>query len=116
MKEKLQTSRGETLVEVLACVLICSLSIALLVGAVSVSVRIDLQAQAADREYYEVLSQAERQNFDQRLGTLFGQDISSGVKISIVTNAVSANRKLLNVYFYGSEELLSFSPEEGGGP
>ena len=60
MREKLKNSQGETLVEVLASVLVCSLSIMLLAGAVSASTSIDLQAQAADAEYYEVLSRAEQ--------------------------------------------------------
>ena len=34
MREKLKNSQGETLVEVLASVLVCSLSIMLLAGAV----------------------------------------------------------------------------------
>ena len=50
MSEKLRNSRGETLVEVLASVLICALSVMLLFGAVMASGRIDLQAQAADAE------------------------------------------------------------------
>ena len=51
MSEKLRNSRGETLVEVLASVLICALSVMLLLGAVSASTSIGLQAQAADEDY-----------------------------------------------------------------
>ncbi len=115
MREKLKSSRGETLVEVLASVLVCALSIALLAGAVSASVRIDLQAQAADSEYYEVLSQAEAQSFDRRLETLFGQNVLPGVKISVVNNGSDPSRKLLNVYFYGNDRLFSYAPKPGGG-
>lgn len=116
MREKLKSSRGETLVEVLASVLVCALSIALLAGAVSASVRIDLQAREADSEYYEVLSRAEAQNFDDRMDALFGKNVRNGVSISVVNDGADPNRKPINVYFYGSDRLLSYAPEPGGAP
>lgn len=116
MREKLKNSRGETLVEVLASVLVCALSIALLAGAVSASVRIDLQAQEADSEYYEVLSRAEAQDFDNRMDTLFGSNVQTGISISVVNNKTDPTRRPLNVYFYGSENLLSYAPKPGGAP
>lgn len=116
MREKLRNSRGETLVEVLASVLICALAITLLVGAVTVSANINRQAQEADSEYYKALSRAEAQK--ERLETLLGVDVSSGLKISVVNNQTNPNRTLINVCFYGSDRLLSYAaaPETGGGP
>ena len=45
MREKLQSTRGETLVEALAAILICALSVALLFSAVMASARMDRLAQ-----------------------------------------------------------------------
>ena len=118
MREKLRDSRGETLVEVLASVLICALAITLLVGAVTVSANINRQAQEADLEYYKALSRAEAQKEEERLGTLLGVGVHSGLDISVINDQTNPNRKRLNVYLYGNERLLSYAaaPETGGGP
>lgn len=113
MREKLKDSRGETLVEVLASVLVCALSITLLMGAVSASANIDLQAQEADKAYYEALTKAERQ--DEKLMTL-----------SVVVASANSGPKTeppLICASYGSERLLSYAidppaeeaPGTGGG-
>lgn len=114
MREKLKNTRGETLVEVLACVLICALSITLLTGAVTVSVNIDSRAQKSDGEYYAALSRAEAQ--EERLDTLFGKSVSSGLEITVENQQTDPDRKGITVYFYGSENLFSFAPIPGGGP
>lgn len=114
MREKLKNTRGETLVEVLACVLICALSITLLIGAVTVSVNIDSRAQKSDGEYYAALSRAEAQ--EERLDTLFGKSVSSGLEITVENQQTDPTRKGIKVYFYGSENLFSFAPIPGGGP
>lgn len=117
MREKLTNARGETLVEVLACILICALSVALLAGAVTVSVSIDRRAQQSDGEYYEALSRAEAQVEAEHLKTLFGKSVSSGLKITVENLQTNPNRRGITVYFYGSENLFSFAPlPEGGGP
>lgn len=59
MTRKLKSSKGETLVEVLASILVASLSVALLFGGVVASARIDSGAQQWDKEYYEALTAAE---------------------------------------------------------
>ena len=64
MREKLQSAQGETLVETLASILICGLSVALLFNAVMASVRMNRTAQEADAQYYRDLSRAERQQRD----------------------------------------------------
>ena len=57
--KKLKNDRGETLVEVLAAVLIATLSVTLLFSAVMVSSRMDANAKAADSGYYADFSNAE---------------------------------------------------------
>lgn len=118
MKKKLQSARGETLVEVLACILICALSVALLAGAVTVSVSIDRRAQKMDTEYYEALSNAEAQNPGDHLKELFSSDVSKGVAISVIIRQDDPYRTPIKVYFYGNDSMFSFAPlpPEGGGP
>lgn len=130
MREKLRTSRGETLVEVLASVLVCSLSIMLLLGAVTASTNIDLQVQAADGEYYTALTKAERQS--KAKSSPVGEsgegesDISAasgGAKVTVTsedgkTATISAAEDDKNgLHFYGAGRLLSYAmdppPETG---
>lgn len=105
MTEKLKDSRGESLVEVLACVLVCTPSIALLFGSVMSSGNIGLQAQSADKEYYEALSKAERQ----------AETDSAGADGSLtVRNADGPSKTIPNIRFYGSERLLSYAAAPEG--
>lgn len=131
MREKLRNSRGETLVEVLASVLVCALSITLLAGAVTASANIDLRAQAADTEYYTALSKAERQSRTPAGGSSEADTYNSlpgETKVSVTSGSggsveiePDATSKL---YFYGTERLLSYAidkpepapdPGTGGG-
>ena len=59
--KKLQDNRGELLVEVLASILIASLSVALLFGCVTVSAKLDGSAQSVDDAHYAALSAVEEQ-------------------------------------------------------
>lgn len=59
--KKLHGSRGETLIEVLASILIASLSVALMFGCVMVSTRMDERARDVDIQHYDGLSAADAQ-------------------------------------------------------
>lgn len=59
-RHRLLDDRGETLVETLCAILIAALSIALLFACVVASNRINSQANAADANYYNTLSGAEK--------------------------------------------------------
>lgn len=56
---KLHNARGETLVEVLASVLICSLAVLLLLSYTAAATRIDKSTQDHDVAYYAALNAAE---------------------------------------------------------
>lgn len=56
---KLKDSRGETLVELLAAILIAALSVAVLFTCCLASSEMGRETQAADERYYESLSNAE---------------------------------------------------------
>lgn len=116
MNKKLRSSRGETLVEVLASVLVCALSITLLLGAVAASTSIDLRAQESDGEYYAALSKAERQ------GAGDTAPLPAGTALSVeVTDAAdsapggSSPSQTITCTFYGTERLLSYAMTGGGG-
>ena len=56
---KLHNARGETLVEVLASVLICALAVLLLLSYATAATRIDKSTQDHDVAYYAALNAAE---------------------------------------------------------
>lgn len=116
MGRKLRNSRGETLVEVLASILICFLSVLLLFGAVGASGSMGLAAQAADARYYDDLSRAERQS---------GADACfppPAAKITVSNSSGAVDLDAGKLTFYGTERLLSYAvvpsppvPETRGG-
>lgn len=111
MRRKLRDSRGETLVEVMASVVIASLSVALLFGAVAVSARIDRSAQRMDGEYYGALSAAEAQE-----SPMPGEP-GGTVAVTYREGGVEKALPPLAVAFYGGEGAVSYAaPPGGGGP
>lgn len=113
MREKLKSSRGETLVEVLASILICTLSIALLVGAVMASSRMDLQAREADEEYYDALTKAERQDKAPD-GT--PDSFTPDPALTVTVRNITSSTDPLTTSFYGTDRLFSYAAGTGGGP
>lgn len=63
LKRKLRSSRGETLTEILAAILVCAFSIMLLVGMITTSMNINRQARELDQEFYAALSNVETHVF-----------------------------------------------------
>lgn len=61
MRCKLGDSRGETLVELLAAILVAALSVALLFTCCTAAASMDRRAKEVDAEHYAALSAAERQ-------------------------------------------------------
>ena len=57
--KKLNHNRGETLIEVLASILVASLSVALLFGCVMTASKIDQRAAESDIKHYEAYGNAE---------------------------------------------------------
>ena len=81
MEKKLRGSGGETLVEVLASILIGALSVALLFGSIMASANITRQAQNSDEDYYKNLSAAEARTAPGENGTLTVNDSSLDITI-----------------------------------
>lgn len=99
--KKLRDSRGETLVEVLASILIASLSVALLFGCVMASSNMDRGAKKLDKEHYEALTAAEAQS---------GTGISGTVKLQNIKNSGKGS---LSVEIFGDAGLYSYKKAAG---
>lgn len=114
MKRKIRDSRGETIIEVLAAILVGALSIALLFGAAMVSGNMDRGAQEADESFQESLNAAEKQK------VLEGEDgtgpVPNGTVVRIKGEfTVDATPP---VTFYGGPDAWAYDlkPEEGVAP
>lgn len=106
MAHKLNSQQGETLVEILASILIASLSVALLFTCVMASVQIDRSAQKADEAYYKALTAAETQTDDPEHPTKSG-------KVTIENGSVEEK---LDITLYGGEGVYAYAKTEVAGP
>lgn len=103
LSRKLQSARGETLVEVLASIVIGALSIALLFGCVMASWEMDRGTARTDQDYYAGLSAAEMQG---------GTPIGNG-SVKITGNSLDGT---VNVSIYGGAGMYSYRLDPGGTP
>lgn len=119
MKRKLKNNRGETLIEVLASILIGALAVALLFTAVMASVNMDRTAQKLDYDinkvkFNEALSKAEGQ--DDATDKADTSIVPAGTKVT-VKNPDVAGPAEIEVNFYGGEGALSYAlPTPPAGP
>lgn len=103
-QHKLRASRGESLVEVLVAILVAALSVALLFTCVAASVSINKSAEAADKKYYEALTNAETYNESS--------ESTAKVKIS-GTGTVDVD---VDVKLYGGSRMYSYKEKEEVAP
>lgn len=101
MKRKWKDPRGETLVEVLASILIGAVSAALLFGAVMASVNIDRRAKDADEDFNNNLIAAESQTAEV---TVTDNDVTVKNK-----DNPTIPEKNVTVKFYGGDGAWSFA-------
>lgn len=83
MCRKLKDHRGETLVEMLASILIAALAVALLFTCCMASVQMGGQARAADERYYENLSAAEARTEAKGAGKVKVEGNGNSVEVQI---------------------------------
>lgn len=111
MWRKWNDSRGETLVEVLASVLICSLSVVLLFSMVMASGNMDQRAEAADQIFNESLAKAEGQLDTSEAG---GAIVPPGSQVMVKnTDPAVAVEAIPPVTFYGGRGALSYALPQG---
>ena len=96
--KKLQENRGEMLVEVLASILIASLSVALLFSCVTASSKMDGSAQNVDESHYAALSAAEGQT---------GTPVS-GTDTVTIKNTGTGGEQSVEIEIYGGAETYSY--------
>lgn len=113
MKGKWNDNRGETLVEVLASVLICSLSVALLFSMVMASGNMDKSAKEADKIFNESLSAAEeRTAVTDETGAVVPPPVSSGAEVTVRNTAdpdEDSYKAKPPVKFYGGRGAVSYA-------
>ena len=109
LNKKLRSQLGETLVEVLASILIASLSVAMLLGGVAASANLGRQADTADEYFYETLTAAEA-----RQAPATSEVSSPGVALTQGGTSIP-----IPVQVYGGGGLYSYALDTaagGGGP
>ncbi len=118
MRDKLRDDRGETLVEVLAAILVCTLSISLLFGAIMTSSSIDSRTQELDEQYYQDLTRAERQRAGTGTdpGDVYSNAATDAVTVKVKSGTGREKDVTGKLNFYGSDRLLSYAFSEGTGP
>lgn len=95
---KLHDNRGESLIEVLASILVVSLSVMLLAGSIMASSKEDVQAGKFDAKHYDALSDAETQE----------TATEHELEVTITSDVVGSTGKLFKIKTYGGEEMFSY--------
>lgn len=104
MRGKHRDEKGETLVEVVASILIMTLSVLLLFSAGMASVRINKGAKDLDKEFYSAWNAAEGQS-TAALDTI----VPAGSKVTVAQTSAGATPPAeVDVTFYGGEGALSY--------
>lgn len=98
MKNKLKSQKGETLVELLAAILISALSVALLMSGVAASIQMIRKSDETDDRFYQALSAAENRE----------TPVAEGVDAAQVKVTEGSGEVPLLVQVYGTEELYSY--------
>lgn len=105
MKQKWKDNGGETLVEVLASILIVTLSIALLFSTILASISIDRKARAAEKVFNTSLEKAEEQTTEV---TVIDNKVKIETKKLDGTLVTPPDKAEVSVNFYGGKGAWSF--------
>lgn len=103
--KKIHSQRGETLVELLASILIGTMAIALLLGSVAAASRIDAQTKKSDAVYYQALSAAEKQ---QTALSMPGARVSVRLLNLMAGTPPAQNPRDFAIEVYGGEGIYSY--------
>lgn len=127
LTKKLHDARGETLVEVLASVLICSLAVLLLLSYATAATRIDKSTQDNDVTYYAALNAAEahtgitaESSASPESSPVPGTPAPGNVKVEIKDDPTKTAS--IPILYYGGDGVYSYAapspvptPDGGGG-
>lgn len=109
MRGKCREERGEALIEVMASILIMTLSVLLLFSAAMASVRINKNAREQDEKFYKAWNAAEGQSTPADPGIVQ----TSTVTVEQIPAGGSA---VVDVTFYGEKGVLSYKYMPSTGP
>lgn len=109
MRGKCREERGETLIEVMASILIMTLSILLLFSAVMASVRINKNAREQDEKFYKALNAAEEQSTPADFSIVPASTVT-------VEQPLAGGSAVVGVTFYGEKGALSYKYTPSTGP
>lgn len=99
---KLCESKGETIIEVLAAILVASLSVALLFSCVRVSVNLNKSSGIADASFYQGISKAEiTPSAPLPAGPPTGE-------VSVKDPVTGGVWTTFNIYFHGDSRMYSY--------
>ena len=114
---KLHSNTGETLTEMMASIVIASLSVTLLFSGIMAVAEIDRKAKESDREYYEALWAAEARK------SISGESEATHMGTVTITGDSIAEKKM-DIIFYGGKGMYAYElskestegepPDEGG--
>ncbi len=96
LMQKLQSNRGETMVEMLVSMLILTLSICLLVTMIAVSYQFDRQARELDEKY--------KQDLDAAENLTGGSPTSGTIKLRLDGVGASGGEQTINVNIYSNAD------------
>jgi hypothetical protein len=101
--KKLKNKKGETIVELLAAILVGTLSVALLAAGIAAAGHIESQADQSDTEFYEALSEAEAKT-------------TPSISGAVATVREGARTVSIPIDVYGSDGVWSYraSQSESG--
>lgn len=109
MKQKLRNNRGETLVEVMASILISALSVALLFSCVAASFDMDKDAKELDKNHYKYLSAAETKD-----GTSSEGGAAKSGELTIQNTAGAGLSGQVDILLYGGGGMWSYELKGSG--
>ena len=103
MKRKWRDARGETLVEVLASILIAALSVALLFSAVLASARMERSAEQTDDSCDASVRAAEEQDKEDAV------TVPDDAKVTVKNKDPLIEEAAVPVNFYGGNGVVSYA-------
>lgn len=117
---RLHGNSGETLAEMMASIVITSLSVALLFSAVIATTGIDRRTREEDEEYYEALSAAEagRKAVEKADDNTDGnsEEEEAALDGTVIITGGGIDKKELKIRFYGGKGIYAYRlVEEGAG-
>lgn len=106
--KKFHNNRGETLIEVLASIIIASLSVALMFGCIMVSTNMDEGSKTLDEQHYAGLTAADAQEAASMAAPTPGVGSVTIERVDPVVSGEPTASAELEITIYGDEGMSSY--------